>query len=154
MHKTLSLTLLLTLCSFNAWAYDAAMAAKIDLFTRTLDHAGLIKGSCKIEAEEVLKLLAAGEKLTLLDVRTPAETKVVALSHPSALHIPLDRLFKPENLDRLPKDGRIIVICHSGNRAASASALLKAIGFTNVSYINGGLIALVTKLMPKNLPVE
>ncbi len=157
MKKTLSvLSLALAAAlSFNAQAYDEAMAAKIDQVTSKMDHAGLLKGGCKVSPEDVLKTLAAGkEKVTLLDVRTPAEAKVVALSHPSALHIPLDKLFKPENLSRLPKDGRIFVVCHSGNRAAGATALLSAAGFTNVSYVNGGLIALVTNLTPKTVPVE
>ncbi len=141
--------------SFNAQAYDAAIAAKIDPVVSQLDHAGLLKGGCKVESQDVLKTLAAGkEKVTLLDVRTPAEAKVVALSHPAALHIPVDTLFKPENLNKLPRDGRIFVVCHSGNRAAAATALLSAAGFTNVSYVNGGLISLVTNLTPRTVPVE
>lgn len=157
MKQTLSILslALAAALSFNAQAYDEAMAAKIDPMISKLDHAGLLKGGCKVAPEDVLKALAAGkEKITLLDVRTPAEAKVVALSHPSALHIPMDKLFKPENLARLPKDGRILVVCHSGNRAAAATALLNAAGFGNASYVNGGLIALVTNLTPKTVPVE
>lgn len=157
MKKTLTVLslALATALSFNAQAYDAEMAAKIDPVASHLDHAGLLKGGCKVAPEDVLKTLAAGkEKVTLLDVRTPAEAKVVAMSHPSALHIPIDKLFKPENLAKLPKDGRIFVVCHSGNRAAAATALLSAIGFSNVSYVNGGLIGLVTNLTPKAVPVE
>ena len=64
----------------------------------------------------------------------------------------MNALFRKENLDRLPKEGKIVVICHSGNRAAGAAALLKAVGFKDVQYINGGLISLVTNLTPKTVP--
>lgn len=154
MNKTLSilsLTLAATL-PFNALAYDEAMAAKIDPVIAKLDHAGLAKGGCKISAEDYLAGYAKKEKLTLLDVRTPAEAKVVAM--PGALHIPLDQLMKAENLARLPKDGKIVVVCHSGNRAAAATALLKSVGISNVTYMNGGLIALTTATVPKNVPIE
>jgi len=154
-HVSILVMALASAVTFNVHAYDAEMAAKIEPLAAKLDHAGLLKGGCKVAPEDVLKTLAADkERVTLLDVRTPAEAKVVALSHPSALHIPLDKLFKPENLARLPKDGRIFVVCHSGNRAAAATALLSAVGFGNVSYVNGGLIALVTNLTPKAVPVE
>jgi len=83
-----------------------------------------------------------------------AERNVVGVNLPGTLNIPLDQLFKKENLDRLPKDGKILVVCHSGSRAAGATALLSAIGFTNASYVNGGLIALVTGVTPKSVPME
>jgi rhodanese-related sulfurtransferase len=88
----------------------------------------------------------------VLDVRTTAETRVVAMT--GARHIPLDVLMRKESLDRLPTDGRIIVVCHSGNRAAAATAPLGAVRFTNASYVNGGLIALTTATAPKAVPIE
>lgn len=147
----LSLTLAAAL-SFNAQAFDEAMAAKIAPVVAKLDHAGLAKGGCKISADDFLARSAKKEKMTVLDVRTPAEVRMVGV--PGALHIPMDQLMNKENLDRLPTEGKIVVLCHSGNRAAGATALLKAVGFGNVTYINGGLIALVTATTPRTLPVE
>lgn len=147
----LSLTLAAAL-SFNAQAFDEAMAAKIAPVVAKLDHAGLAKGGCKISADDFLARSAKKEKMTVLDVRTPAEVRMVGV--PGALHIPMDQLMNKENLDRLPTEGKIVVLCHSGNRAAGATALLKAVGFSNVTYINGGLIALVTATTPRTLPVE
>lgn len=148
----LSLALAATL-SFNAQAFDEAMAAKVDAVASQLTQANLAKGGCKLSAEDALKLINEGkEKVTLLDVRTRAEAKIVAI--PKAIHIPLDELFRKENLARLPSDGKLLVICHSGNRAAGATALLNAVGFNNAKYINGGLIALTTATTPKTVPIE
>lgn len=134
---------------------DTEMAAKINPITSMLDHKGLVEHSCKVSAADALKMLNEGkEKVTLLDVRTPAEAGVIGLTLPHALQIPMDQLFKPENLERLPKEGTILVICHSGNRAAGSTALLAAVGFRNVRYVNGGLISLVTELTPKALPYK
>lgn len=156
--KTLNVLRLTTLvlavaASFGAQAYDEGMAAKIAPMAARLDHATLASGKgCKVSAEDVLKMRAKKEKITLLDVRTDAEAKVVAM--PDAIHIPMDRLFRPENLAKLPTDGKLIVVCHSGNRAAGSTALLNAIGFKNAVYVNGGLIALTTATVPANVPVE
>lgn len=134
---------------------DTDMAAKINPMVSMLDHKGLVEHSCKVSAADALKMLTGGkEKVTLLDVRTPAEAGIVGLTFPNALQMPMDQLFKPENLERLPKDGIILVVCHSGNRAAGSTALLSAIGFRNVRYVNGGLISLVTELTPKALPYQ
>jgi rhodanese-related sulfurtransferase len=157
MKKTfsfLSLVLAATL-SLQAQAYDEALAARIDReVTGQMDRQFFVTKPCKVEAVDVLQMLAKGEKVTLLDMRTPEEMAVVGLTHPKALAIPMHALFKKENLDRLPRDGKIVVICHSGNRAAGSTALLKAVGFKDVVYVNGGLISLVTNLTPKTVPMK
>jgi rhodanese-related sulfurtransferase len=166
MHKTLSIAVLAlstALAANTLWALDPGttpppqidteMAAKISPMVSMLDQKGLVEHSCKIAPEDALKMMTAGkEKVTLLDVRTPAEMGVVGLTFPNAIQIPMADIMKPESLDKLPKDGQILVICHSGNRAAGVTALLSAVGFRNVKYVNGGLIALVTQLTPKALP--
>lgn len=138
-----------------AQAYDTGLAEHIqNTVTGQMDRQFFVTKPCKVEAADVLQMLAKDAKVTLLDIRTPEETAVVALSHPKSLAISMHELFKKENLDRLPQDGKIIVICHSGNRAAGATALLKAVGFKDVVYVNGGLISLVTNLTPKTVPLK
>lgn len=139
--------------SCAAHAYDPALAEHVlTTVTGQMDRQFFVTKPCKVEAPAVIEQLAKKEKITLLDIRTPEEQRVIALSHPQALAIPMNELFKKENLDRLPKEGRIVVVCHSGNRAAGATALLKSVGFEDVVYVNGGLIALVTNLTPKTAP--
>ncbi|MFZ2161841.1 MAG: rhodanese-like domain-containing protein [Sideroxyarcus sp.] len=139
----------------NAFAYDVEMAAKIEPIVAKMDQAALAKGGSKIAPEDVLKMLAEKkDKFTILDIRTKPERDVVGLTLPGALNISLNDLFKKENLDRLPKDGKILIVCHSGARAAGAAALLGAIGFDNAYYVNGGLISMVTAVTPKSMPLE
>ncbi|HEY9050935.1 MAG TPA: rhodanese-like domain-containing protein [Gammaproteobacteria bacterium] len=153
-NKFLVIALLVSL-PFAANAYDADQAEHIlNTVTGQMNQQFFLTKPCKIEAVEVLKMLEQKKKVTLLDIRTPQERGVVALNHPSALSIPMNELFKKENLDRLPEDNKIIVVCHSGNRASGTTALLKSAGFKDVVYVNGGLISLVTNLTPKTVPVE
>lgn len=40
-------------------------------------------------------------------------------------------------LPNVPKDSKIFVYCHSGNRSGQATALLKSAGYTNVTDLHG-----------------
>jgi rhodanese-related sulfurtransferase len=97
-------------------------------------------------------MMAKKEPLVLLDVRTSAEQKLVAFADAAAVQAPLDRLFVKENLDTLPTDKPIVVVCHTGARAAAAAILLRSIGFENAKFLKGGMVDLVTKLTPKTAP--
>ncbi len=107
-----------------------------------------------IKAKEVIKLLKEKKDITLLDVRTDGEASVVTLSGDNALHMPISELFKKENLDKLPTDKSIMVVCHSGTRATLAAIGLKRIGFKKVHVVKGGLVALAETNNPKNAPVK
>jgi rhodanese-related sulfurtransferase len=72
-----------------------------------------------------------------LDVRTQAEWDQFHLQNSTL--IPLDQL--PNRLSELPKDKEIVVVCLSGHRAQSGAITLQQAGFTQVSYLNGGLQA-------------
>ena len=136
-----------------ALAYDTDVAQRVqNLVTGQMDQHFFVTRPCKVDAAKVLAMLRENEDVVLLDIRTPEERSVVSLSHPKAVSIPMNALFKPENLDRLPENGKIIVLCHSGNRAAGTTALLKAVGFKDVSYVNGGMISLITNLTPGTAP--
>lgn len=153
LSKALLTVALATSVAAPALAYDASLADRIlNTVTGQMNRQFFMTKPCKIEAKDVLAMLAKKEPVTLLDIRTPEERSVVAVSYPGAMSISMDDLFKKENLDRLPKTGKIIVICHSGNRAAGATALLKSVGFDDVVYVNGGLISMVTNLTPMNSP--
>ncbi len=72
-----------------------------------------------------------------LDVRTQDEWDQFHLTKSTL--IPLDQL--PNRMSELPKDREIVVICLSGHRSQSAVAIMQQAGFTNVSYLSGGLQA-------------
>lgn len=135
------------------YAYDAEMAAKIHAnATSKLDQQALSTGACKITSDKLLDMMRKKEPLVLLDVRTPAERNVIKLGEPGAVQVSLDQLFVADNLDMLPTDKPIVVICHTGARAAAAAILLRSIGFENARFLKGGMVELVTQLTPKTAP--
>ena len=72
----------------------------------------------------------------LLDVREPAELAVE--SAPGALNIPIGQL--RARLDELPRDGEILVVCRSGQRAYYATRLLLQTGF-KARTLAGGMLS-------------
>jgi len=89
-----------------------------------------------ITTAEVASLIDKGEKMVLLDVREPYEYKQSHIE--GSMLIPLGSL--SQNLDKLDKDDKIIVICRSGNRSVTASKILINNGFNNVSNMLGGML--------------
>lgn len=69
----------------------------------------------------------------LLDVREPDETAEGIIE--GAHLIPLGQL--PDQLERLPKDEVIYIICRSGNRSRRACAFLRDRGFQCVNMTGG-----------------
>ena len=70
----------------------------------------------------------------LLDVRTPQE---YAGGHiPESLNIPLQELHRAADVVN-QKDTPLFVHCLSGGRSRQAEAVLKQIGYTNVTNIGG-----------------
>jgi rhodanese-related sulfurtransferase len=53
--------------------------------------------------------------------------------------IPLDQL--PNRLSEVPKDKDVVVMCLSGHRSPSGTAILQQAGYKNVFCLSGGLTA-------------
>ena len=102
----------------------------------------------ELGAPEVARRLRADAPPILVDVREPEEF-VGELGHiEGALLVPLDALES-----RLPKlagyvDREIVVVCRAGARSASAAAILQRAGFSNVSNLEGGMLAWARASMP------
>jgi len=69
----------------------------------------------------------------LIDVREVAEFNSGHV--PGAKHIPLGAL--QENLEEIPKDQQIWVICQSGGRSMKAANVLEGLGYSAVSVAGG-----------------
>ena len=80
-----------------------------------------------------------------LDVRSQDEWNQFHVAGSSL--IPLDQL--QNRLSELPRDKDIVVVCLSGHRSLSGTAILQQAGFTRVSCLSGGLQA----WMAQNYPV-
>lgn len=69
---------------------------------------------CQITTKDILEMIKKKEDFVILDIRTPAEQKLIAPVWKDSLLIPMHELFKPENLAKLPKNKKIAVLCHRG----------------------------------------
>ena len=81
-----------------------------------------------------------------LDVRTQDEWNQFHIK--GSMLIPLDEL--QNRLNDVPKEKDIVVVCLTGHRSQSGTAILQQAGFTHVSCLSGGLQA----WMDANYPVE
>lgn len=97
-----------------------------------------------VEPADVARWLAAGRRLRLLDVRTPAEHALVHL--PGSLLIPLDEL--PARLGELDPDQPLVVYCHYGPRSRAAVELLRARGLGETWNLAGGIDAWSSRVDP------
>ncbi|MCA9709724.1 MAG: Grx4 family monothiol glutaredoxin [Myxococcales bacterium] len=87
-------------------------------------------------AAEVKAWLDAGEPLTLLDVRTPAER--------ARARIEGSTLVSGDNIEALmalPKDTKLVFYCHHGMRSFQAAQHFTQQGFRNVFNLAGGIEA-------------
>ncbi len=91
-----------------------------------------------MDAEVLLEALNSQHPPVVLDVREAAEFAEYPLLE-GALHIPLKDL--PARLLELPAAEWIAVVCRSGGRSATATALLNDHGFEAVN-VQGGMTAL------------
>ncbi|MDH3680263.1 MAG: rhodanese-like domain-containing protein [Acidimicrobiia bacterium] len=74
----------------------------------------------------------------LIDVREPDEVAAGAL--PGSVNIPLGDL--PVRVGELDPSRRVVLLCRSGGRSASAAEFLVASGFDDVINLAGGMLAI------------
>jgi rhodanese-related sulfurtransferase len=93
-----------------------------------------------ISASQLKRKLDAGEKPFILDVRGLDEYETLRLGVGETV-IPLGMLRK--QLDKLPKNksAEIITYCKISLRGYEASCCLRALGYTNVKVLEGGIAA-------------
>lgn len=94
------------------------------------------KGVKQVSTTE-LKPLLNDRKRFYLDVRTPAEFKGNHIK--GFKNIPLQTL--NSQLNQIPKDKEVLVICQSGMRSKQAVKVLKRAGYMNVTEVRGGMNA-------------
>ena len=75
-------------------------------------------------------------KVTILDVRTPAEYE--AWHIPEAILIPYTEV--RQRLNEIPRDKPVFTYCRSGFRSYIAYCALKQSGFKDVAFLSGGMM--------------
>ena len=99
--------------------------------TTTHTHAPTIRPS------ELNEMIARGQSITLIDVRTGGEFET--LHARGARNVPLDRLNARDFLEqRASTTEPIYVICQSGSRAAKACRAFHDAGFESAINVEGG----------------
>ncbi|ATN74304.1 molybdopterin-synthase adenylyltransferase MoeB [Coxiella burnetii] len=110
----------------------------LDLFLNT-DNSKKIR---EIEAQKLAQWLEnQNDNLLLIDVREPYEREIC---HIGGQHIPLRELDSRQA--NLPRNKFIICYCKSGQRSRRAVQLLMDNGFTNVSSLQGGIMAWISSI--------
>jgi rhodanese-related sulfurtransferase len=128
--------------SSAVFSYDASLAQSYAELFSPVQGAKAGSALHLMKPDVFLEKIKAGEPITTLDIRTPAEASVFTSVVPGNLAIPINELFTPENLARIPTDRTIVVLCKSGTRAVAAGTALRHIGFENVFILKGGFKAL------------
>jgi rhodanese-related sulfurtransferase len=142
--------------SSPTWSYEEAAAVNYGAMFSSAKGAVVGKQIHLIPADKFVDKVKAKKPLVVLDVRTPAEMGIIGMTLPGTLNIPLNELFTKANLDALPTDKPIIVVCQSGIRATAIGTALRHVGFKNVYILKGGMKALIGYLGPKeaNKPLK
>ena len=103
--------------------------------TQTEGDVAPTQGIVQVRPSAVKARLDAGEKITLLDVRSPEEWEITHL--PGAKHIPLDELL--DRVSELDTADHTVVYCHHGQRSAKAIQGLQKFGFSKLENMAGGI---------------
>src|SRR5690606_698751 len=90
----------------------------------------------EITVEELKSMIDNNEEFQLIDVREPFEYEV---SNLNGLNIPLGGILI--EVDKISKDIPVVIHCRSGKRSAQAIMQLEQQGFTNLSNLEGGILA-------------
>lgn len=97
-----------------------------------------------IEVESLSAMRAAGDRLTLLDVREKWEVELCSI--PDSLYIPLGEL--PIRFGEIPDDRPVVVLCHHGFRSAHAASWLRGQGLDRVANLSGGIDSWARRVDP------
>jgi monothiol glutaredoxin len=90
---------------------------------------------------QLQELRTAGTAHHLIDVRSETEWATAKIDGAILMNATGQR-----QLDELPKDSLIVVMCHHGIRSAQAAQQLLGMGFTNVHNLMGGIEAWSTQV--------
>lgn len=91
----------------------------------------------EIDSETLHQRLAGGERVRVVDIRTPEEVAQGVI--PGSEHLPMHLI--PLRLAELPRDREVILYCRSGARSYHACTYLRQQGHTRVVNLRGGIVA-------------
>ena len=92
-----------------------------------------------VSVEAAVSLLDEQPGITVIDVRTPGEFAEGHLE--GAVLVDYTAADFREAIGEFPRDGSYLIYCRSGNRSAGARQVMAELGFTDVTDIDGGVLA-------------
>jgi len=93
----------------------------------------------EIKPAALKKLMDTGEKVTILDVREPAELAVARIK--DTVDIPMSELGQRVGELTNYKEANLVVMCKVGGRSARCADFLRSQGFKHVLNMDGGILA-------------
>lgn len=101
-----------------------------------------------IKPQDLAELCKNGQKIDLIDVRTPVEYREIHVEF--ARNVPLDQLDAAELMQARhgSADESLYVICRSGSRGQQACEKFFKAGFSSVVNVEGGTMACVEAGLP------
>lgn len=99
-----------------------------------------------LQTDDVWRLLETGERIKLLDVRTPAEFESVHIR--GAYNVPLGTLAEYGEELRRHVDEPLVLVCRSGQRARQAERELGEAGLEALHVLDGGMVAWEASSLP------
>jgi len=120
------IAVLLGLESYGQTLYDAQLDL---LYKNTVPQ---------IKAKELHNWQKQNKKVYLLDTRTDAEYQV---SHLAGAHFVNYDLFKPNDVESIPRQAMVVVYCAVGVRSEHVGEQLLKAGYKNVFNLYGGIFA-------------
>jgi rhodanese-related sulfurtransferase len=95
-------------------------------------HLPAEKGAPETAATRLHNEMQRGEKLMVIDVRTPKEFETGHV--PGAVNVPLDELAQKIGEMKIPKDTTIVTVCEHGGRSSHAAVELRKMGYKTTSF--------------------
>jgi len=136
MEKRKIICLVLLVLTYSAYAQSE--------YDRKLKS--LYRNSVKtIKPEDLKELITKGEKIIILDTRSPEEFNLSHLKNARFLNYDS---YSAEDLKKLPKNEKIIVYCSVGYRSERVGEKLQKLGYQNVYNIYGGIFEWKNEGMP------
>ena len=121
---------------------SSLLYAQIQLTSETRALITKAKIGLKSVSVAELKTMIVQNKVILIDVRDPNEWEKGVISAPSLIKISrgfLEVQYPKKILQSYNKDNKYVVYCGIEPRSIFATKRLKELGFTDVSYLKGGL---------------
>ncbi len=150
MNKLFLLVILSVFFVNPAYAYNQELAKSYEQYFSPFSGKATPKALQMIPTKAFIESLKKGNELFIIDVRTPGETGVYGLNLSNSLAIPMNEVFKPENLAKIPATGKVVIVCKAGHRAMAVATGLRHIGFKNVFILKQGISDVANYLSPKN----